>query len=140
MSKALAIILIVFISVTGASCRFFGRSSNHAGIKLESRQEQVQFYLCSTCVDIADETIYILKELVMDGSMTRSCEVLCQALQNRTESSVIGGLCDAVCDAVGIKEFIQIVTSADLDPIWYCEIAKWCPSNVEPSLFLMFLS
>jgi hypothetical protein len=35
------------------------------------------------------------------------------------------------CDIFGIKEFIKLIESADIDPIYYCEEVKLCPSKIK---------
>jgi len=52
-----------------------------------------------------------------------------QLWPKKTGSALIGTICDLVCDVFGIEEFIKILDKADIDPIWYCEIAKMCPIN-----------
>jgi hypothetical protein len=71
--------------------------------------------------------IDILVNLILDGGIFGSCGDLCGALGNRNNSTKERDACLLVCDAVGLDEFIQLLIKTDLDPIWYCEIAKLCP-------------
>jgi hypothetical protein len=67
--------------------------------------------------------------LILETGIIGSCGTLCTALAQKTGSSLLGTVCDLVCDVFGIEEFIKALDNADLDPIWYCEIAKLCPGN-----------
>ncbi|CAF1523158.1 unnamed protein product, partial [Adineta steineri] len=57
------------------------------------------------------------------------CCTLSSALAEKTGSQLLGTICDLACDVFGIEEFINLIEKADLDPIWYCEMAKMCPIN-----------
>jgi len=125
MYKALTIVLIAIIGTACASTH----SVNIKRTKLTSDVPQVRLDLCPTCINIAEQSINILLNLILDSGIIGTCGTLCQALAEKTGSQVIGTICDLVCDAVGIDEFIKLLDNADLDPIWYCEIAKLCPVN-----------
>jgi len=85
--------------------------------------------LCPTCIRFAEETLNILLNIILDSGILGTCQTLCQALADKTGSAILGTVCDLICDIVGIDEFIHIIEKADLDPIWYCEMAKMCPIN-----------
>ena len=85
--------------------------------------------LCLPCVTLANESINVLLVLIVDPQVLSTCSSLCGALENRTKSEFIGDVCLLACDAVGITEFIKLIRRADLDPIWYCELAQCCPSK-----------
>lgn len=125
MYKALTIVLIAIIGTACASTH----SVNIKRTKLTSDVPQVRLDLCPTCINIAEQSINILLNLILDSGIIGTCGTLCQALAEKTGSQVIGTICDLVCDAVGIDEFIKLLDNADLDPIWYCEIAKLCPGK-----------
>lgn len=125
MYKAVTIVLIAIIGAACASTH----SVNIKRTKLTSDVPQVRLDLCPTCINIAEQSINILLNLILDSGIIGTCGTLCQALAQKTGSQVVGTICDLVCDAVGIDEFIKILDNADLDPIWYCEIAKLCTIN-----------
>jgi hypothetical protein len=43
----------------------------------------------------------------------------------------------AQCEAVGIDEFVRLLTKLDIDPIWYCQLARFCPSKIKR--FVLFI-
>jgi len=53
---------------------------------------------------------------------------LCEGLAKKTSLSV-GDICDIVCEAFGIDEFVNALVKANFDPIYYCEIVDLCPSK-----------
>jgi len=67
--------------------------------------------------------------LILDEGIIESCGKLCAAVANKTDSKALGDLCDAVCDGVGIDEFIKLIIKADIDPIYYCQLVDMCPSK-----------
>jgi len=85
--------------------------------------------LCPTCIRFAEQTLNILLNIILDSGILGTCQTLCQALADKTGSALLGTICDLLCDIIGIDEFIHIIEKADLDPIWYCEMAKACPIN-----------
>jgi hypothetical protein len=67
--------------------------------------------------------------LILDTGIIGTCQTLCEALAQKTGKEIIGVICNIACDVVGIEEFIKLIENADLDPIYYCELAKFCPGN-----------
>jgi hypothetical protein len=129
MYKALTCILIAIIGITSASNAFNVQSYNIHHIKTSAPKLNVGLDLCPTCIKTAEESINILLNLILETGIIGSCGTLCTALAQKTGSSLLGTVCDLVCDVFGIEEFIKALDNADLDPIWYCEIAKLCPVN-----------
>jgi hypothetical protein len=125
MYKALTIALIAFIGMT---CASNVADEKPYGVKRITKPN-VGVDLCPTCINVADESINILLNLILDTGILGSCQTLCQALAQKTGSEVIGTICNIACDVVGIEEFIKMIENADLDPIYYCELAKMCPVN-----------
>ena len=124
-------ILIVIIGVTIVSgTRLFDRRSNKLH-RLPSigDKSKVDLDLCPECINEAVEAINVLANLILGEGIIGSCGDLCGALANRTGSKALGDVCDIVCDGLGIDEFIKLIIKTDLDPIWYCQIAKFCPSK-----------
>jgi hypothetical protein len=129
MYKAISFVLIAIIGVACASSELGARSYNIKRVTPTFQQPQLRLDLCPTCINVADQSINILLNLILDSGIIGSCGTLCQALAQKTGSELIGTICDLVCDVFGIEEFIKLIEKADLDPIWYCEIAKMCPIN-----------
>lgn len=124
MFKALAIALIVIVGIASAA------NIKSPGLKLikPAFTRPVRLDLCPTCLNVADESINILLNLILDTGIIGSCQTLCTALAQKT-SEIVGVICTIVCDGVGIDEFIKMLENSDIDPIYYCELAKFCPSN-----------
>lgn len=121
MYKALTIVLIVIVGMTCAA------KPNSSSIKRVTRPN-VGLDLCPTCLNVADESINILLNLILDTGIIGSCQTLCTALAQKT-SEIVGVICTIVCDGLGIEEFIKMLENADIDPIYYCELAKFCPGK-----------
>ena len=81
------------------------------------------------CINEAVTAINVLVNLILDEGVFGTCGDLCGALTNKTNSTKLGDVCDIVCDALGIDEMIKLIEKTDVDPIWYCQIAKLCPSK-----------
>ena len=129
MYKTLTIVLIAFIGIAGASNAFPAKAHLVQRAPVALRQQRVGLDLCPTCINIAEQSINILLNLILDSGIIGTCGTLCQALADKTGSQIIGAVCDLACDFLGIEEFLKVLNNADLDPIWYCEIAKFCPSK-----------
>ena len=86
--------------------------------------------LCSTCINEAVLVINVLLNAILDEGILATCGDLCGVVANKTGSKVLGDICDLVCEAFGIDEFVKALIDLDIDPIYYCEIAKLCPSRV----------
>jgi hypothetical protein len=129
MYKAFIFVVIVIIGIASASDVFNVQSRNIQRVKTGLVQPAVRLDLCPTCINVAEESINILLNLILDTGIIGTCGTLCTALAQKTGSQLIGTICDLVCDVLGIEEFINLLEKADLDPIWYCEIAKLCPIN-----------
>jgi hypothetical protein len=129
MYKALTFVLVVIVGIASGSNVFNVKSYNIQQSKPVFPQPNLGLDLCPTCINVAEESINILLNLILDTGIIGTCGTLCQALAQKTGSELIGTICDLVCDAVGITEFIRLLENSDLDPIFYCEIAKFCPVN-----------
>ncbi|CAF3725569.1 unnamed protein product [Rotaria sp. Silwood1] len=129
MYKAVTFLCIVILGIASGSPAFNAKSYNIQRIKSRFLQPNVRLDVCTTCIKTAEESINILLNLILDTGIIGTCGTLCEALAEKTGSQLIGTVCDLVCDVVGIDEFIKLIEKADLDPIWYCEIARLCPIN-----------
>jgi len=131
MYKALTFVLIVIVGIASGSNVLNVKSHNIQKVK----PTLPTLDLCPTCINVAEESINILLNLILDTGIIGTCGTLCQALAQKTGSELIGTICDLVCDGVGIAEFIKLLENSDLDPIYYCEISKLCPGKNILSIF-----
>lgn len=83
---------------------------------------------CKTCIAFAGQTINDLLNFVLQEEID-VCGDICQILEDKTGKKALGVICNILCDAVGIKEFIDVIQKADLDPIYFCELVPACPVN-----------
>ncbi|CAF1020393.1 unnamed protein product [Adineta steineri] len=124
MFKALAVVFIAVVGIASAA-----NSKNIQRVHSNFGAPQVRLDLCPTCINAADQSINILLNIILDSGIIGTCSTLCSALAQKTGSQLLGTICDLACDVFGIEEFINLIEKADLDPIWYCEMAKMCPIN-----------
>jgi len=127
MYKPLTLVLIAILGITCASDVFNTKSHNIQHAKPAYTKPTIGLDLCPTCINVADESINILLNLILDTGIIGSCTTLCEALAKKTGSQLIGTICTLVCDGLGIAEFIKLLENSDLDPIYYCELARLCP-------------
>ncbi|CAF4039827.1 unnamed protein product, partial [Adineta steineri] len=128
MYKILTVILLVFIGVSSATRSFNTPSNNLQRLISDHRDKNVGFDICSTCIDEAVTVLNVLLQAILDEGIYATCGDLCGIVANKT-SPFLGKVCDIACDAAGALEFIHLIVKADLDPIWYCEMAKMCEIN-----------
>ena len=134
MYKVFTVIILVIIGTTCVSGSLNNRPNKIQRLSSDV-VPKVGIDLCPECINEAVEVINILLNLILDEGIIGSCNALCGALENKTNSSVIGDICLAVCEAYGIDEFVKALVKADLDPIYYCEVVDLCPSKND-SFFL----
>jgi hypothetical protein len=130
--------LIVFVTITIVNG---ARVSDTISYSIESinNDTNVDLSICQDCIQESVNVINVLLILILDEGIIASCGDLCNALANKTNSTVDGDICLAVCNAVGIGEFIKLLEHTDLDAIWYCQIAKLCSSKKNIlSIFIQF--
>jgi hypothetical protein len=97
---------------------------------LLQKKIQAKLDLCPTCVSIVGQTINQLLNIILSGGVIGTCGTLCALVAQEFPQSVqqvINAGCNLLCDYEGIEEFMALVEKADLDPIWLCEEAKFCP-------------
>ena len=68
-----------------------------------------------------------------------TCSDLCDLVQEKTQSDILGFIGTMGCSALGIVEFVKLVKQADLDPIYYCEVIQLCPSKITNGCFLCYI-
>ena len=83
--------------------------------------------LCGTCNNFISNGINQLLNAILHGGIIGGCGELCSKAfpTQKTEQ----GICNMICDAAGVYTFTQLVQkyAGDLDPIYFCELAKVCP-------------
>lgn len=137
MYRTLAIVLVVIVDTV---CAANTGSSNIQRIRPAFTRPSLIGDPCETCLNVAEQSIDVLLNLILDFGVVGSCQTLCAALANKTGDAALGIVCNIVCDSVGLVEFINLLGHADIDPIYYCELAKFCPSkNTLNANFLVFM-
>lgn len=131
MLKTLTIFLVVVFGLVNAGRGFRQSNPNLHRLTESKKQNAVGLDLCPWCIDEAVGDINVLLNVILDQGILGSCGDLCGALVNKTGSVFAGDLCQVVCDALGIDEFIHEIIRLDLDPIWYCEMAHLCPGTFD---------
>jgi hypothetical protein len=101
---------------------------------LAARQERPHpegpdIHLCPTCVSFAGQALNELLNIILNAGVVGGCEDLCHLLEEKIPNELLNVVCNLLCDYVGIKEFIDLIEKADLDPIYYCELLDLCPVN-----------
>jgi hypothetical protein len=135
MYKIFTVIILVIIGATCVSGSFNTQPKKIQRLNSDV-VPKVDIDLCPECINEAVTIINILLNLILDEGIIQSCSALCGALANKTNSSFIGDMCDAICEAYGIDEFVKALVKADLDPIYYCELIDLCPSKNDSSCCL----
>lgn len=118
MYRLLTFFVLVFIGLASATFR-----------NLKPLDKELD--LCHYCVDEAAQVINVIANLILDKGVFDSCGALCDAVANKTGSQSIGETCDIVCDTFGFAEFIKLIEKSDIDPLYYCEVLRLCPSKVK---------
>lgn len=127
MYKTITIIALVFI--VGFSNVVHSFKTPSKNLQRLDEVKNVGLDLCPWCIDEAVADINVILNVILDEGILGDCDKLCNAVANKTHSAALGVICNLACDAVGIDEFIHLIITVDLDPIWYCEIAHLCPSK-----------
>ncbi len=133
-------IVLVGISVVGSSPLLNNRSHKIDRIVSTVDRAKVGLDLCPYCINEAIGVIDILLNAILDEGILASCGDLCGVVTNKTGSKALGDICLVVCDGLGLDEFIKALIRLDLDPIWYCEVAKLCPSKKKNDPFLFVIT
>jgi hypothetical protein len=120
------LILIVLISCASAGTLKLQTSPIASPIK----QGDNPLDWCPECINGFDDLIDGVLQVILQVGVLDSCGQLCSLVANKTQSNLIGILCEFGCDIFGIKEFINLIERADLDPIYYCEVINLCPGKV----------
>ena len=128
------VVIYLLVAIFGVSNAFQKPASNLQRLTPNVHTKDVGLDLCPTCIDEAVEAINVILNVILDEGIVESCQKLGDIVANKTKSELIGTICNLACDAVGIDEFIRLIISFDLDPIWYCEMAHMCEGKRNRSL------
>ncbi len=131
MYKALCLITVwfVFEGIAADSQKTNIQSSHIRRISTPLKQVNNDTDWCPTCVDSFDTLIYFVIDGISELSIITACNDICDYVTQKSQSPVLAAICSIGCDIVGINEFIKIATEIDLDPIYFCESLKLCPSK-----------
>ena len=123
-------LLVVLLVGTACASRYNNVPSKQLHrLSSDAGRSKVAIDVCPECIQEAVTIVNVLLNLVLDEGIIQSCGALCEALANKTGSGAIGEICDVACEAAGVDEFVRLLVKADLDPIYYCQLAKLCPSK-----------
>jgi hypothetical protein len=129
MYKVCALIILVIVGTAYGSRSFNSHSNVFERDSSSFDNNNVDLDGCPLCINEAVELINVIANIILDEGILGSCGALCGAVYNKTGSKALGDLCDVGCDAIGIDEFIKLIITADIDPIYYCQIVHLCPSK-----------
>lgn len=121
------LVFCVLISYTLAGQLSSNTKSKFIQRSIKTDQNAIDW--CPECVNGFDQLINAVLNVVLEYGVLGSCSDLCNLVANKTQSETIDILCTLGCSILGIKEFIKLIEDADLDPIYYCETIKLCPSR-----------
>ncbi len=131
MYKVLIVILLVILGVSNVAHSFKLPSKNLVRLTANTREGNVELDFCPLCINEAVAAINVILNVILDEGILQTCGELCSIVANKTGSVLVGDICDLACDGVGLYEFIRLIITADLDPIWYCELADLCASKLQ---------
>merc|ERR1719424_2131242 len=77
---------------------------------------------CGTCTNLAEQVIGQVLNIILQGGVVGGCKKVCGALPKEDEQYA----CELVCTVLGVKAFAAAIQKADLDPIYFCELATAC--------------
>jgi hypothetical protein len=140
MYKAIALIILVLVGCVSARTRTLNVPSKHIQRALAPlKQGQNGLDWCPQCIDTYDDLVQIVLDIILQYGILDTCGNLCDIVTEKTGSSILGFICMFGCDVLGIEEFVKIMDKADIDPIYYCEVMKLCPSKRKFSFFFIFV-
>ena len=119
----LSVLLIVILGLGAFSDAHVSLTSNG----VSSLNQSLDMSLCGTCNNFISNGINQLLNAILKGGIAGGCSEICSKAFPTQKSEQ--GVCNMICDAAGVYAFVQLVQkySGDLDPIYFCELAKVCP-------------
>jgi hypothetical protein len=111
---------MVRLSTAFASVLAVAASDVKVSSSFDLKADGPEVSLCNPCTQLSGQALNILLNVILNAGVVGGCDKLCSALPEGKLA------CELVCDAVGIKAFIDAIEKADLDPIYMCEIVHAC--------------
>jgi hypothetical protein len=81
---------------------------------------------CPDCAKFMADNLNNLVNIILQIGVEGNCEKLCGDLHTSPAATAV---CELLCLAVGLDEFVKILQSEDLDPVWICKELHVCPVN-----------
>jgi len=131
MYNALILFVLFFVGCVSANTRTFSVNGNSIEFISPFKQGDNALDWCPQCIDTFDDLIDVILNIILEVGVLDSCGQLCDLVADKTGSNFLGFVCMLGCDIFGIEEFIKLIESADIDPIYYCEEVKLCPSKIK---------
>ncbi|CAF0717260.1 unnamed protein product [Adineta steineri] len=130
MYKSLILVFVVLIGAVAADKRPLKLQSSHIQrIVKPLHQGNVGLDWCPQCIDTWDDIVQVVLDVILQYGVLDTCGHLCDIVESKTGSGVLGFICNFGCDFLGLDEFIKLMNKADIDPIYYCEKMSLCPIN-----------
>jgi len=92
-----------------------------SSVKLEPQQG----IGCPVCVTFFDESLGDLLNIILNLGIGAGCGTICVQLSTQLEQAI----CEFLCFAVGVDEFVNFINSTDIDPVFLCAEMDVCPEN-----------
>ena len=130
MYKSLALLFLVLVVGVAADAREFRIQSSHiqrAVVPFNRGNNGLDW--CPQCINTFDDLIQVVLDIILQFGVMDTCGHLCDLVEAKTGSGILGFICTLGCDFLGLEEFVKIMDKADIDPIYYCETIKLCPSK-----------
>jgi len=120
---SLVCFLVLVVAVFGSVVPVNVKQSYKDDADIMKRLQTPEFDMCPTCFELMSDAVNDLLEEILNGGVLGSCDDLCSYLSNSIEQ----GVCNLVCDYVGIQAFIAAINVTDPDPIYVCQEIDLCP-------------
>eukprot|EP01013_Petalomonas_cantuscygni_P010195 TRINITY_DN2321_c0_g1_i1.p1 TRINITY_DN2321_c0_g1~~TRINITY_DN2321_c0_g1_i1.p1 ORF type:complete len:285 (-),score=59.88 TRINITY_DN2321_c0_g1_i1:240-1094(-) len=83
-------------------------------------------YTCEGCVSMMNDGISALINAIV-STLPSTCADLCQAAFPHSQTE--GEICDGICTVAGLYEFMNIIDTEDISPVWACLEVDACPAT-----------
>ncbi|CAF0780001.1 unnamed protein product [Adineta ricciae] len=121
--------LLLIVGVAGTPRVAFQQSSYIQRAVVPHITKDVRLDWCPQCINSFDELVQIVLDIILQYGVVDTCGHLCDLVEQKTGSGLLGFICTMGCDFLGLEEFVKLMEKADIDPIYYCEVMKICPIN-----------
>mmetsp|Transcript_26227 Transcript_26227/g.45121 ORF Transcript_26227/g.45121 Transcript_26227/m.45121 type:complete len:516 (+) Transcript_26227:90-1637(+) len=129
-SRAVVILLLSFSALAAVQARDFPVTRVHALLLPDSERDVAIVDgnaegkdLCGPCLAFASRSIDQVVKTIGEYGVQGGCNKLCSHFPSPAQE----GLCEMICDYVGIQIFVDALKRSDLDPFYACELLKFCP-------------